>query len=270
MTSAMESDEFRWFVGIDWGTAEHVVTVGDATGRVVEDRPIKHTGAGLEQLLDWLTEVSAGQLAQMAVAIEIPRGAVVELVVGARGRGVRGESQTTRSLPRIASVWPARRMITWMRRCSAARCGRIGGGRSFRRLALDEPLVIRVRELTRASEVLQGGVSGADESAAGARAPDCPRVVDAVRRTRTMCGFGRWWSGPRRPALGASLRRRKVQTLLTTSRSVVWPWTTSHRVRAAGIGGRSRHRRGGDGPTSSCCCRACGWRRSNAARVSRR
>ena len=81
MTGVMEQDAFRWWVGIDWGTAEHVVDLGDATGRFLEERTIKHTSDGLAQLVEWLTEVSGGQLAQVAVAIEIPRGALVELLL---------------------------------------------------------------------------------------------------------------------------------------------------------------------------------------------
>ena len=214
MTSAMESDEFRWFVGIDWGTAEHVVTVGDATGRVVEERPIKHTGAGLEQLLDWLTEVSAGQLAQMAVAIEIPRGAVVELLLE-RGAAVFAVNpkQLDRFRDRFSVAGAKDDHLDAQVLRSAVRTDRA----LFRRLALDEPLVIRVRELTRASEVLQG-----EFQALTNRLRELVHRIAPEWLTLSPNADDVWfwtmveWAAT--PALGASLRRRKVQTLLTTSR----------------------------------------------------
>ena len=93
-----EHDAFQWFVGIDWGTAAHVVNTSDVTGKFTEERTVKHTSDGLAQFVDWLTEMSGGRLDQVAVAIEIPRGALVELWWSGGG-GVRGESETTRSVP---------------------------------------------------------------------------------------------------------------------------------------------------------------------------
>ena len=81
MTGAMEHDAFQWFVGIDWGTAAHVVNASDVTGKFTEERTVKHTSDGLAQFVDWLTEMSGGRLDQVAVAIEIPRGALVERLV---------------------------------------------------------------------------------------------------------------------------------------------------------------------------------------------
>ena len=77
-----EQDEhgmsYEWFVGIDWGSQQHQVCVLDRDRRRVGERSVDHDGASLARLADWLWTVSAGQSQQVAVAIEVPRGAIVE------------------------------------------------------------------------------------------------------------------------------------------------------------------------------------------------
>jgi len=214
MTAAMEQETFRWFVGIDWGTAEHVVNLADATGRLVEERTIKHTADGVAQLLDWLTAVSGDRLAEVAVAIEIPRGALVEGLLE-RGAAVFAVNpkQLDRFRDRFSVAGAKDDRLDARVLGSAVRTDRA----LFRRLALDEPLVIRVRELTRASEVLQG-----EFQALTNRLRELVHRIAPEWLTLSPNADDAWfwtvveWAAT--PALGASLRRRKVQTLLTTAR----------------------------------------------------
>jgi transposase len=69
---------YNWFVGIDWGSAQHQVCVLDSDRRRVGERVVDHDGASLARLADWLWTVSAGHPQRVAVAIEVPRGAIVE------------------------------------------------------------------------------------------------------------------------------------------------------------------------------------------------
>ena len=69
---------YEWFVGIDWGSQQHQVCVLDRDRRRVGERAVDHDGASLARLADWLWTVSAGQPQRVAVAIEVPRGAIVE------------------------------------------------------------------------------------------------------------------------------------------------------------------------------------------------
>ena len=214
MTAAMEQEAFRWFGGIDWGTAEHVVNTGTATGTFLWERTIPHTAAGLAQLLDWLTEVSGGQLAQVAVAIEIPRGAIVELLLE---RGVAVFAVNPKQLDRFRdrfSVAGAKddELDAQVLR-SAVRTDRT----LFRRLAVDEPLVIRVRELARASDVLQ-----LEFQALANRVRELVHRIAPEWLSLSPNADDPWfwtmlaWAAT--PALGGSLRRRKVESLLKTSR----------------------------------------------------
>jgi Transposase len=69
---------YHWYVGIDWGSQQHQVCVLDRDRHVVGERVVDHAGSSLAQLATWLWALSAGQPQQVAVAIEVPRGAIVE------------------------------------------------------------------------------------------------------------------------------------------------------------------------------------------------
>lgn len=145
-------DEFEWFLGVDWGTATHAVHLSDARGHLAGTRAIEHSRAGLGELVTWLEASTAGQLARVAVAIEVPRGAVVELLLE---RQVAVFSINPKQLDRFRdrfSVAGAKDdRLDAKVLGSALRTDRA----HFRRLTLDEPLVIHLRELTRAAEVVQ-------------------------------------------------------------------------------------------------------------------
>jgi transposase len=143
---------FKVFVGIDWGTAQHAVDVGDAAGQLLAEQTVEHTSAGLTRFVDWLAQLAGGALGEVAVAIEVPRGALVELLLE---RGAAVFAVNPKQLDRFRdrfSVAGAKddRLDARVLR-SAVRTDR----QHFRRVAVDEPLVIRVRELTRAADVLQ-------------------------------------------------------------------------------------------------------------------
>src|SRR4051812_50141428 len=43
----MADETFRWFAGVDWGSAKHQVCLLDRAGKVVGERAFAHGGAGL-------------------------------------------------------------------------------------------------------------------------------------------------------------------------------------------------------------------------------
>ena len=70
--------ELAWFVGIDWGSQKHQACVLDVGGKVVGEREFEHGGAGLTQTADWLLAFATSDAAEVGVAVETPRGPVVE------------------------------------------------------------------------------------------------------------------------------------------------------------------------------------------------
>lgn len=71
----------QWFVGIDWGSAAHEVCVLDRDGQVRERRQVKHTVTDLQTFVEALLARADGEATTVAVGIEVPRGALVELLV---------------------------------------------------------------------------------------------------------------------------------------------------------------------------------------------
>lgn len=94
---------YQHFVGIDWATAEHEVHAMNAEGKRESARSFKHSGDGLADLCAWLLKL--GDPATIAVAIEVPHGAVVEtlldrgFVIPASTGGRRGLTFTPRRPP---------------------------------------------------------------------------------------------------------------------------------------------------------------------------
>src|SRR5499433_3727392 len=148
---ADQSIPYEWFVGIDWGSQQHQVCVLDRDRRLVGERAVDHDGASLAQLAAWLWTVSAGQPQRVAVAIEVPRGAIVE---GLLERGFHVFALNPKQLDRfrdrhsVAGAKDDRRDALVL--ADSVRTDQP----SFRRLHLEEPQLIVLRELSRAEETL--------------------------------------------------------------------------------------------------------------------
>ena len=90
--------EEQWFVGVDWATEQHQVCVLEGDGKVVGERQVAHSGDGIADLCMWLDKLSGGRLARVHAAIEMPHGAGGGDAAGARGAGVRDQSQAAGSI----------------------------------------------------------------------------------------------------------------------------------------------------------------------------
>jgi transposase/transposase IS116/IS110/IS902 family protein len=142
---------YEWFVGIDWGSQQHQVCVLDGERRRVGERVIDHDGASLARLADWLWTVSAGQPQRVAVAIEVPRGAIVE---GLIERGFHVFALNPKQLDRFRDRHSVAGAKDDRRDAFVLADSIRTDLPSFHRLRLDEPQLIVLRELSRAEETL--------------------------------------------------------------------------------------------------------------------
>jgi transposase len=142
----------RIFVGIDWATTAHQVCVLDATGVALGERSFPHDGAGLAALCDWVIGLAEGESGAAWAAIEIPHGAVVETLLE---RGLVVHSINPKQLDRfrdrftVAGAKDDRRdalVLADSLRTDPAR---------YRRLEVDDPTVIELREWSRIGDDLQ-------------------------------------------------------------------------------------------------------------------
>ncbi|MDP2311725.1 MAG: IS110 family transposase [Pseudomonadota bacterium] len=79
MKTELVADKYRFFVGIDWGVDAHVVCVLDSRRKVLLQRSVEHTGTAILALADDLAKL--GDVREMAVAVEMPRGSVIETLI---------------------------------------------------------------------------------------------------------------------------------------------------------------------------------------------
>src|SRR5262252_2591442 len=148
---AEQPPPYDCFVGIDWGSQQQQVYVLDRDRRRLGERVVDHDGASLAQLVAWLWGLAAGHPQRVAVAIEVPRGAIVE---GLLERGFHVFAINPKQLDRfrdrhsVAGAKDDRRDALVL--ADSLRTDRP----SFRRLQLDAPHLLLIRELSRAEETL--------------------------------------------------------------------------------------------------------------------
>jgi hypothetical protein len=146
------SNEYRWFVGVDWASVAHQVGVIDAKGQITAERVLAHGGEGPALLCDWLVEQSGCAPEAIAVAIETPHGPVVEALLE-RGFGVHAinpkQLDRFRDRHTVAGAKDDRRDARVL--ADALRTD----PHCFRRLSVVDPRLIELRELSRIVEELQ-------------------------------------------------------------------------------------------------------------------
>jgi transposase len=141
------ADDFELFVGIDWGSQKHRVCLVDREGKTVDQRWIEHSGASLNELVEWLRGKSTKRhAAAFAVAIEMPRGAVVETLVE---NGFAVFSINPKQLDRFRDRYSPAGAKDDRRDALVLADSLRTDLHCFHRVKLDEPAVIRLRELSR-------------------------------------------------------------------------------------------------------------------------
>ncbi len=137
------------FVGVDWASVEHQVCLVGPDGPV--QRAFAHDADGLNAMVDWLL-ASASVPQDVAVAIEVPHGPVVEALMD---RGVAVYAINPKQLDRFrdrfspAGAKDDRRDALVL--ASSLRTDR----HCFRRLQALEPLVVELREWSRMADELK-------------------------------------------------------------------------------------------------------------------
>ena len=142
----------RWLVGIDWATEKHQVCVLDADGELVAEKQVPHSGSGIADLCSWLEEIAKGQLENVHVAIEVPHGAVVEMLID---RGTMVYAINPKQLDRFRDRFTVAgakddRRDAWVLADSLRT-----DQRCFKHLEIDSPVLIELREWSRMTEDLQ-------------------------------------------------------------------------------------------------------------------
>ena len=144
--------ERRWFVGIDWASQEHVVSLCDGQGKKIGQRNFAHGGTGLSDMIAWLLRASGGEPSEIHVAIETPHGPIVEALLE---RGFNVYSINPKQLDRFRD----RFTVAGAKDDSLDAYVLADSLRTdmhlFRKLTIAEPLIVELREWSRIDEELK-------------------------------------------------------------------------------------------------------------------
>jgi transposase len=145
--SANLEGQYRFFIGIDWASEAHQACVVGTDGRAISQHRVAHTADSLRDFGDAMVALAEGHPESVAIAIETPRGALVETLVE---RGFHVYAINPKQLDRFRD----RHTV------AGAKDDRLDAfvlGDSlrtdqacFRRVRTDDPLVVQIRELSRA------------------------------------------------------------------------------------------------------------------------
>src|SRR3954463_16550823 len=147
----MSDETFHWFAGVDWGSAKHQVCLLDEAGKVVGEREVAHGGAGLAALCEWLVSM-AGHPGTVAVAIEVPHGPVVDVLLD---RGFAVHAINPKRLDRLRDRFSVAGAKDDRRDARVAAAGLRTDPHLFRPLRVGDPGVLELREWSRLAEELQ-------------------------------------------------------------------------------------------------------------------
>src|ERR1700719_3544599 len=146
------TDEVRWFVGFDWAMEHHRACLLDAEGKRVAERDVTHDGAGLQGLCSWLLERTGARAEEIAVAIEAPRGPVVEALLE---RGFQVFAINPKQLDRFRDRFTVAGAKDDRRDAHVLSDSLRTDQHCYRHLAAENAVVVELREWSRMAEELQ-------------------------------------------------------------------------------------------------------------------
>jgi transposase len=142
---------FRFFAGIDWGSERHRVCLMNHSGQMLAERWIEHSGDSLAELAAWLRRQTSDAPSLLGAAIEIPRGAIVETLLE---HGFAVFSINPKQLDRFRDRYSPAGAKDDRRDAFVLADSLRTDMHCFRPVQLDNPVLIRLRELSRLDDEL--------------------------------------------------------------------------------------------------------------------
>jgi len=145
------SELTRLFVGIDWGSETHHVCVVNSDAQIVEDRKVRQSADGLAEFLQWLSALRGDSGVSVVGAIEVPHGAVVEMLLE---HGFEVFSINPKQLDRFRDRYFPAGAKDDSRDAFVLADSLRTDQHCFRAVCASDPQIIRLRDLTRLDEEL--------------------------------------------------------------------------------------------------------------------
>ena len=207
------SSSYAYFVGIDWGTENHQVCVLDGAGTRKGERSFRHSGKGLLELVGWITRLCSG-VQGVAVAIEVPRGAIVESLLERQFVVFAiNPKQLDRFRDRHTMAGAKDDRLDAFVLADSLRTDRC----CYRQLLIDAPLVIQLREMSRLDRELGEEVTRLTNRLWDQLKRFWPEILDLCPSAEEPWFWAllQLWPTPEKAALAT---KRRVQNILTKHR----------------------------------------------------
>lgn len=143
------TQQFGFYVGVDWAAEQHQACVMNAQGEVVEQRKVEHSGSGITGFMTWMEALANGQVERIAVSIEVPRGPLVEAFLEHRWAVF---SINPKQLDRFRDRHTVAGAKDDSRDAYVLGDSLRTDQHCFRRVEADHAAVVRIRELSRTEE----------------------------------------------------------------------------------------------------------------------
>ena len=138
-------------VGIDWSPSKHDVCVLRDDGKVLGERVFNNDVDGLNELIAWILKIAGQDPGECPVSIETTQGPLVELLLE---REFPVYSLNPKQLDRFRDRFSASGAKDDRRDALVLADSLRTDRRAFRRLSVEEPSAIELREASRLGEVL--------------------------------------------------------------------------------------------------------------------
>ncbi len=145
--------QYPWFLGIDWGSEVHQVCLLNAARTVCRWRRVEHSATAIQDLVTWVEQETGVTPAETAVAIEVPRGALVDALLE---RGFPVWAINPKQLDRFRDRHTAAGAKDDRRDALVLADSLRTDPAAFRRVAVDDPVIIQLREWARVEEDVEG------------------------------------------------------------------------------------------------------------------
>lgn len=153
---ASSDTEPAWFVGFDWGSEKHRISLFDNNGSLVGRHDSGHSATAYAELGDWLLRTTGAQPGEIAVAIETSHGPAVDALID---RGFRTFAINPKQLDRFRDRYNIAGAKDDTRDADTLGRSLRTDRAAFRELSPGNPLIVRLREATRlASELTRDRV----------------------------------------------------------------------------------------------------------------
>ncbi len=141
----------QWFVGIDWASQAHEVCILDREGRIIQRQHVQHAAPALQAFVEALLERAGRDPTTVAIGIEVPRGALVEVLVE---RGFAVYAISPKQVDRFRDRFTPAGAKDDSRDALVIGDSLRTDPQAFRSVRLDHPRVIQLREWSRVDEDL--------------------------------------------------------------------------------------------------------------------